>query len=263
MLSWISARLPTPVEEQDEAHEFRLRPDGDVWILEETGREYVYRGTRSDVVVRFLERLNELACFTTPALTVHSGLVANESGVGIWIPAASGGGKSTLTGQLAMSGLRYATDEVVTVGEGGELTGWPKWLCLKRGSHEAMRHLTSPRGEPVGTGSRWMVPPRAVGVIADEPLVAGLVAFPRYRSGAATTMEEISKAEAVAEIVPQAFNLRRWGIAGVEALASAVRRSHSRVRITYGDGWDASKVLIDLLRTGTVTTSPATEGPVR
>lgn len=262
MFDWITKRLPSAGVLGSDGRAFRLLPAGDSWILEEDGRDYVYRGTRSAVAIRFLERLNELACFTNSALTVHSGLVADGTGRAIWIPAASGGGKSTLTAQLALSGLRYATDEVVLVNEDGELTGWPKWLSLKRGSHRVLPTLAPESDDPIISRSRWMVPPSALGEIVEGPVVAGVVVFPDHRSGAPTEVDKISKAQAVVEIAPQAFNLRRWGVAGIEALASAVARSHVCVRITYSDGWEASQTLLDVLRSGVEAASVSSERPV-
>lgn len=246
LLQWVRSRLPAADATGGRCRSFRLGLDGDQWMLHEDGWAPVFHGTRDAVAIRLLERLNELACFTNPVVTVHSGLVADGAGRGIWIPAQSGGGKSTLTAQLTSSGLRYATDEAVTVSAGGELTGWPKWIGLKRGSHEVLAALAPDRDEAIDGGDRWMVPPGAVGVVVRSPVRPAVVAFPRHRRGGCE-IEEISRAEALAEIVPQAFNLRRLGRAGIDALASAVRRSHSCLRISYGDGWEAAEQLKDRL----------------
>lgn len=259
LVDWLAERVPSSDGSDAEATIFRLRRVGDSWVLEEDGRTYVHRGSRSAVAIRLLERLNELACFSNPVLTVHSALVADGAGQAVWIPARSGGGKSTLAAQLFLSGMRYATDEVVTVSEEGVLTGWPKWLTLKRGSHAVLSMLAPASDDAIVSGGRWMVPPSSIGEVVRAPVVGTVIAFPEHRRGEATQVHLISKAEAVAAIVPQAFNLRACGSTGIDALASAVRRSHSCVRITYGDGWEASRLLIDLLRSSRGTMSWAGE----
>lgn len=247
LLDWIAERLPRARGAQSPLAEFRLLQDTDSWVLEEDGRSYVHRGTRSDVAVRLLERLNELVCFTNPSLTVHSGLVVDDAGRGLWIPAASGAGKSTLTAQLALSGLRYATDEATAVSAGGTLTGWPKWLGVKPGSQETLRVLAPARGSRIGRSRQWMVPPHAVGTTVGTPVIARIVVLPARQEEGSTRIEVVSRAHTVSAIAPHAFNLQRLGRRGIETLASAVRHSHACVRVAYADGWDASERLIELL----------------
>lgn len=247
LLRWLTARLPSAAGDAAEDNVFRIVDRGGAWGLQEDGRDFVFRGTREAAAVRLLERLNELACFSTGEPTVHSGLVSDDVGRGIWIPAASGGGKSTLTAQLALSGLRYGTDEVVTVGGSGLLTGWPKWLNLKRGSYGVLEQLAPHPDEPVLDDGRWIVPPHRVGRVAGPLVVPTLTVLPQYRAGSGIEIAQITRAEAVAALVPHALNLKRQGLHGVHRLAQAVRRSSICLRVTYGDGWETSQRLIEAL----------------
>lgn len=240
--------MPVAGGEVPHSRTFEWRTVGAAVVLSEDGVELEPARLGSTAALVLLERLNQLACFATPALTVHSGLAADEEGRGVWIAAASGGGKSTLTAQLALSGLRYATDEAVTVSTDGHLSGWARWLCLKRGSQQVLRRLAPDVDDPIEGDGRWMVPPDALGAVERRAVVPGVVAFPRHRPGAVTSVEPISRAAAVAEIVPQVFNLRRHGAEGIDALVAAVRRAHACVRVTYGDGWDAASELAGLLQ---------------
>jgi hypothetical protein len=68
-------------------------------------------------------------------------------------------------------------------------------------------------------------------VASAEP--AWIVA-PSYRPGQATSMEPLPRAEALAILVDEAFNLGRFGVEGFRALAAVVDRCQCW-RLTTGD----------------------------
>lgn len=247
LLRWVRLRVPSGSFTVCCSRRFHVSNAGEHWALAEDGATTGPARSRRAIAIRLLERLNQLACFTNPRLAVHSGLVADASGRGIWIPASSGAGKTSLTAQLTMSGLRYSTDEVVAVRDDGRLEGWAKWLSVKEGSQDALRSLTPGHGDPIRHDGAWMVPPTAVGTVTAEPITPIVLTFPDYRPGASTRVEAISRAEALAQLAPEVFNLRLHGSDGVDTLADIVRRTPACVRISYGDGWDAARTLSALL----------------
>lgn len=233
---------------------FRITPAQDgVWELRCNRSPEIDRGHQSDVIARLLERINVLACFTNKELSVHSGLVADEAGNGIWVIAPSGGGKSTLTAQLALSGLHYLTDELAIVEHGDDelLSGWLKWIALKGRSRNLMhQHIAPDVGIRSVSGARWFVPPRALGgSIPHLRVRPALVVLPAYRQGAPTQLQKVSRAYAVESIALQTFRLRSMGPTAIERLAAAVAESTCLVA-TYGDGWEAAHRLIDMLAEG-------------
>lgn len=261
IVDWLRRRLPSLGDGGEGRRTYVLACSDGSWTLREDGVDLGEPVPRDRVLIRLLERLNQIACFTDVRLSVHSGLVADELGRGIWLPASSGGGKTTLTAQLTLSGLRYATDEVVAVRGDGALEGWAKWLSVKAGSQGVLSSLAPDPDDPVGRGSAWFVPPDRVGVIARGPVAPVIIALPTHVSGAVTEVETISKARAVAEIVPQTFNMRQHGSEGIDTLALAAAQARTCVRITYDDGWDAARVLLELLHSAGDRTEPPQSRP--
>ena len=141
----------------------------------------------------------------------------------------SGAGKSTLVAALSVRGLEYLSDEIVAIDPASlRVDAYPKPIALEPGSWsslESLRPATDPASLPFFTRT-WMVAPRASGhdVPRDGGRAAGgsggsLIVFPTYRPGASDTLVPISRAETVVRLAGLAFNLSRWGPAGIDALA--------------------------------------------
>lgn len=181
-----------------------------------------------DLAPLLLWWVNRMACFETGhRLMVHAGVAAVD-GRAVLLPAAQDAGKSTLVAGLVQAGYQYLSDEAAALDpNAGAVDAYPKWLSLDPGSWPLFPGLRPrlPADQERFATAQWHVPPddvRAGAVVARaEP--AWIVA-PRYRAGAATTLEPLGRAEALSVLTSEAFNLGRFGAAGFRALADVARR---------------------------------------
>lgn len=220
----------------------RLLADG-MSSVTTASREEVLRGAERDVLVRLLEILNEVACFVGAELAVHAALLIDAADRGVLICGRSGAGKSTLTANLAVKGLRYATDELVEVEGGGRVRGWRKWLALKGASRQTVPELTPPASDRQLLGDRWLIPPDRLGDAPSGWVHPSLVVLPRFVPDADVSIEEIPRGRALVQVLQQCFDLRDRSQRVLDSLACVVRDAVC-VEVTYGDAREASGAVL-------------------
>lgn len=217
----------------------------------------VYRGTRrvfetdrpDDLVPMLLWWINRVVCFeTTHRVMVHASVAACAGGA-VVMPAPAESGKTTLVAGLVGAGFGYLTDEAAAIDPAtGLVEAYPKSLSIDPGSWALFPQL---RPDVAGdlrrfVAKQWHVPPDAIraGAVVDSARPAWIVA-PRYEPGAPTTLEPLSRPDALELLVRESFNLTRVGRAGFDALAGIVRTS-SCWRLTSGDLGEAVEAVTAL-----------------
>jgi hypothetical protein len=193
------------------------------------------------------------------SLLLHAGACADASGRAVVVHGGSGAGKTTLTAQLAMSGLAYLTDETVCLDPVSlAIEPFPKPLTVKPGSQSVLSMLApsgSEAGEQVDQRSgNWQVP--ASVLVAHGAAGGGLprgvrpavIVFPDFDASLSeVAVAPVSRARAAYLLGEQSSAL--WAVAprplgALTRLVSAV----PAYRVSYGVGSaGASLVASELL----------------
>lgn len=164
-------------------------------------------------------------------LLIHAA-AACRGGDLVVLAGDSGAGKSTLVAALSLRGLEYLSDEIVAIDPASlRVDAYPKPIALEAGSWsslESLRPPTDPDSLPFFART-WMVTPRTSRASRPDAARGGgwaaggrsgtVIVLPTYRPGGSDTLAPISRAEAVVRLAGLAFNLSRWGPAGIDALA--------------------------------------------
>lgn len=190
------------------------------------------------VVDALLWTINGAAVRATPEHVLVHAAAAGDGERAALFPAPSGSGKTTLVAALVQRGLHYFTDETIAIDPATTLVHpFPRSLSLKEGSWPTVAGLGLARPAELsglGTG-QWHLDPRTIGPgHLARPAPPALVVAPRYVGGAASTLEPMSRADAVVMLARSCFNLAAHGAAGLAALADVARRS-SCFRLVIGD----------------------------
>lgn len=145
-------------------------------------------------------------------LEIHAGVVSNGEKC-ILLPGAPGSGKTTLTAGLVCSGFRYFSDEHALLDE-TSLHVWPVpvALAVKPGSVEAL----TPKWPEVGRLQihlredgkrvRYLKPPDS-SIAPDTRQPVGWIIFPCYDPDAGTSMQPISRADALRRLMGECMVL--------------------------------------------------------
>ncbi|MGI8686887.1 MAG: hypothetical protein ACR2MO_17660 [Acidimicrobiales bacterium] len=198
-------------------------------------RFVVYRGagrlfeadSADDLVPLLLWWVNRVVCFETAhRIMVHAAVAAGPAGA-VLLPAPAESGKTTLVAGLVGAGFAYLTDEAAAVDPAtGAIEAYPKALSVDPGSWALFPHLRPDLPAELGhyVAKQWHVPPDAIrpgaAVASARPV---WIITPRYEAGAATTIEPLSRPDALALLARESFNLARFRQPGLEALAAVVR----------------------------------------
>jgi hypothetical protein len=194
----------------------------------------------ADLPAMLLWWVNRVMCFETlDHVMVHAGVVATADGRAVVLPAPQESGKTTLTAGLVRRGLRYLSDEAAALDPAtGQVDPYPKALSIEEGSWAVLADLRPdlPSDLERFAARQWHVDPRWIrpDAIHEGPAAPDLIILPRYEAGAATTLEPISPAEAVAAMAEEAFVLGHHGQAGLEALGRLATSSRC-YRLLNGD----------------------------
>ncbi len=159
---------------------------------------------------------------------IHSA-VLERSGAALVLPGEPGAGKSTLCAALALTDWRLFSDELTILSHAtGQVQPMPRPISLKRSSIDIVRagfphaELTTPIADThKGTIAYVRPPDNAVDAWAHTARIGHLV-FPRYVQDAEFTVETVSRAQALAELMSHTFNVGLLGRDGFQALVDAL-----------------------------------------
>jgi HprK-related kinase A len=164
-------------------------------------------------------------------LILHAA-VLERAGHAIILPAPSGSGKSTLCAGLAFGGWRLLSDELTLIEPRGlDIVPIPRPISLKNASIDVIGHwapqaVFSPVVHDTVKGSVAHVRPAADAVQrAGQAARPGWVVIPRYAPDVPCLLEPLPKAQAMMQLVDNAFNHNVHGRAGFEALAGLIDAS--------------------------------------
>lgn len=184
-------------------------------------------------------------------LMLHAASVERAGRV-LLLPAWPGSGKSTLCAALVSRGWRLFSDEFGLVRvEDGQLLPLPRPMPLKNKSIEVIRAFAgdadlgpSFHGTRKGTVAHLRSPDSCVkqaGVTAPP----GWLVFPRYRAGAALSLNPVVKPQAFMKLANNSFNYQLQGLRGFQAATRLVRTCDSYI-LTYSNLNEAMDALNQL-----------------
>lgn len=192
------------------------------------GEEILPKGPAAASVAHLLWELSRQAIGSvTGYLALHAGSLSWR-GLGVVLPAPSGGGKSTLTAGLTAAGCGYLSDEVGLVDlESGILHPFPRPLWMTQGSIELLPGLRErlPSGLGGLDAQERHVPPdclRPAPIGGPCPLRCVIV--PEHFPGEQTVLEPIRRSEAVISMMTNAFNFDDFKGHGIIALARIAKQ---------------------------------------
>jgi HprK-related kinase A len=173
-------------------------------------------------------------CISTHAhqyLLLHAAVVEREGRAAI-LPAPPGSGKSTLCAGLIHRGWRLLSDEMALVSlQDGRLWPLARPVSLKNQSLDVIRRFNAdavfnaPTHDTAKGTVAHMKVPREHLLRMDEPARPAWVVFPKYVAGAASSLVERPKADAMIDLTSNAFNYTVLGRAGFHTLADLVTAS--------------------------------------
>src|SRR5690606_33425082 len=116
---------------------------------------------------------------------------------------------TTTVAGLVRAGFRYLTDEAVAIDPDTMLAlPYPKAMSVNRGSWQALGDLRPPHAHFVA--GQWQLPARSIRPDAvAEPSSVRFAVLPRYRPGATTSLEPVSRAEMLVQLADSAFHFQR------------------------------------------------------
>ena len=175
-----------------------------------------------------------------------------RNGICVILPAQMECGKTTLAAGLVRSGFRYYTDEAVAIDPKDLIvTPYAKPFSIDKGSWEVLADLEPTVDEVVRplVAKQWQVPITAFhgGEVA-EPLVPRLIIHPKYRAGAVTELEPVSRPEMLLTLMDLTFGFRDQPARNLATLG-AVAAGSDCYRLTVGE-LDTACHLIGELVTG-------------
>jgi hypothetical protein len=203
-------------------------------------RRCLYRGTSVGACAHLLLQtaLDRLITRSAGGIVVHSALVGHGD-AGVWMPGATGSGKTMLCAWLTLRGLTYFSDEASYLeADTSKSDGFARPLCFRGPWAE-------PLGLPasVGASHQWrsedvsVVPSRQLKIVhGGGPVRPRLIVFPCFQPGKPLALTRLSPARAAVrllETVANCRNLPDHGVGQVTNLGRAVPAYH----LAYG-GFD-------------------------
>ncbi len=182
----------------------------------------------------------------TGYLLIHAGAVVSAEGRGVLLLGESGSGKTTLVAALVQEGFGFLSDEAGAIElETGLAHPWTRPLGFKRGARALARF--APLFPETEAAEEVHVPIDHVraGAVAGPAAVGHVIDY-RHREGAATGLESLSRAEALARMGSAAPRLRREGSRGLQVLASVMRGAKGH-RLVSGELDQAIRAVRELV----------------
>lgn len=241
-----------------------------LWTVRMDGRPMMSGGLLADALDAFMMFVNQrVVSAREDVLSIHAAGVVVD-GVGVVMPAPSGGGKTTLCARLVQRGAAYLSDESVGLTGDGTMLGYPKPFGFKRGTLESFDDVDlGDVSLGAGPQSVWQVPPARLGAHTAATATASLVVLPRFAAQAAVRMDRVTRPVAAQELISQAQNLRSFGTAAALAVVGAVVAGCTAWAVDFGDGRNAATAVLDVIgahevgpsRSFQVVRAPAAHGP--
>jgi hypothetical protein len=202
------------------------------------GGQYIVRTPFEPLALAFLLwHLNHVVVVESDRYLLLHAAAASYNGSALLFPAAQDSGKTTLVAGLVQRGCSYLTDEAAAIDPVTlNVDPYPKPLSIDPGSWDVLADLRPQLDDRFVQYARdqWHVVPDSIrpGAVG-EPCPARLIVTPRYEAGAATSIEPISRAQAVLMLAENAFNFASHRSEGLNTLAEVVRRCEC-YRLTIG-----------------------------
>jgi HprK-related kinase A len=159
---------------------------------------------------------------------IHAAAIERD-GLAAILPAPPGSGKSTLCAALAYRGWRLLTDELTLVApETNQIIPLPRPISLKNESLKvigefAPQAVFGPASPNTIKGTIAHVrPPKESVELMLEPGRPSWVVFPRFRTGASTTVRTISKANTLMRVAESSVNYSILGVKGFHILSRMI-----------------------------------------
>jgi hypothetical protein len=172
----------------------------------------------ADITLKAVERMEDHVAF-------HAAAAAWDRR-GIIFPGEPDAGKTTLVAGLTQVGFAYLSDEAALIDpQSGLLHPFPRALAMDGGSVDAIPGLRAklPPDHETFMRYRYHVPPDDLrpGALG-RPCRVRYVIAPKYEAGAVTTLEPMSRAEALMTLAENSFNFKRFGAVAVDSLRGAL-----------------------------------------
>ena len=181
-------------------------PESREWSLKHAGKS-LFKGENLAGLGTILmgEAIFHLIRENYKGLAIHAGLVSNENAC-ILIPGNSGSGKSSVTTWLMCNGMRYHTDELVSINLATrEIKAFTRPLNIKSAGLEAVKSLfdyQSVEDRILTSTMSTMIPHRLVNPdFTTEIPDLTHVLFPKYIADSKSEMIRLSGAEAGLEMM--------------------------------------------------------------
>lgn len=159
---------------------------------------------------------------------VHAGVVGWR-GRAILLPGYSMSGKTSLVAALVRAGARYYSDEYAVLDMSGRVHPYPQPLEIRHeGESKQEKH---PVEEIGGTPGR-------------KPIQVGLVVFSEFRAGARWHSSNLTRGQAVLELLAQTMPARRKPEVVIPTLSRAVSGA-ARIRAVRGEAGPTARIILD------------------
>ncbi|HVR33106.1 MAG TPA: hypothetical protein VMS74_10425 [Acidimicrobiia bacterium] len=245
--SFVAAPSGVPAKRRHPLIEARLRDthaQPDQVILYRDCRRLGPAEAVDSALTRLVASLNRVAIESYAGFATHAGVVTRGDRA-IALPAASGGGKSTLTTACLAAGLAYASDEALCVDPAdGTVIPYPKPIALTARSLELLRVAPDAITVPV-TGMDGLALPADLGAdVAPDRLQLEHVVLSRF-GDIGFELEEVAASEAMAALLTYSFNHYKLGETAFR-LAAALATESRVWRMTYSDPRTAAQAIAEL-----------------
>ncbi len=169
------------------------------------------------------------------------------------LPAQPGSGKTTLAAGLTHAGFAYLSDEAAPIDlRTRELVPYPRPLTMKPGTVAIIPGLTRRLASVLGDyeGPQYHVRPDDLrqGALGG-PCRVGYVIAPRYEPEEPTSLEPMTRGEALVLLAENSFNFDRHGTRGLEVLRELVAGADC-YRLRMGDLESAVRAITDVVHGG-------------
>lgn len=185
-------------------------------------------------------------------IVVHSAVI-ERNGKALVLPGHPGSGKSTLCADLALGKFRLLSDELTIIDpHDRHVRPFPRPISLKNNSIDliAKRHpsaLVTKRITDTRKGDIAYVPPPSASLVAPSAVPIGWIVFPQYSANSRTEITPITRANAFARLLENAFNVDLIGQTGYIAFAESIAQAEC-FDLRYSDLDEVSLWLDELCR---------------